>query len=207
VEVMQSHPERVHSADVKKLRVIAQATQHMTSLMNDLLLLARADQAIPSETKTLVPLHELLEELEEGFQPKAVLAGLHLQVEPLSPTWVRGNAVQLSRVFLNLLENAIKYTPSGGSICLSMIQKEAIALITVSDTGIGIDPAHLPQVFDRFWQADSSRSRKAGGTGLGLAIAQVIIEAHNGKITAKSQLGVGTCFQVELPSTDLDTYD
>ena len=66
---------------------------------------------------------------------------------------------------------------------------------------------NLPQVFDRFWRADSSGSRKAGGTGLGLVIAQAIVEAHRGKITVKSQLGVGTCFQVELPSTDLDTSD
>jgi signal transduction histidine kinase len=203
LEVMQSHPERVHSADVKKLAMMTQATQHMAHLMDDLLLLARADQNLKMTGTTLIPLHELLEDLAEGYQSKAALAGLHLQTESLNSSWVQGNAEQLSRVFLNLLDNAIKYTPSGGTLRLSLVQKEAIAQVRITDTGIGINSAHLPQIFDRFWQADPSRSRKAGGTGLGLAIAQAIVEAHSGKIIVQSQLGVGSCFQVELPSQSI----
>ncbi len=202
VEVMQTHPERIHRADVKKLRMMAQATQHITDLMEDLLLLARADDdALQGIERTQsVPLHDLLEDLVELLQTKIETAGLALEMQMLTPIWAEGNLSQLSRVFLNLLDNAILYTPSGGSISLSLTQAPAIALITIRDTGIGIDAAHLPHIFDRFWRADPSRSRQTGGTGLGLAIAQAIVIAHGGKLTVKSQLGVGSCVQVELPS-------
>jgi signal transduction histidine kinase len=204
VEVMQSHPERIHVADSSKLKVIGKATQYMTDLMEDLLLLARADaDVLPSVSRRqLVPLHEQLEDLTELLQLKIEKAELHLQIESFPQIWTEGSAAQLSRVFLNLLENAIAYTPKGGSIELSLTQTHAIALVTIRDTGIGIDPAQLPYIFDRFWRADQSRSRKTGGTGLGLAIAQSIVTAHRGRITVKSQLGVGSCFQVELPSID-----
>lgn len=102
-------------------------------------------------------------------------------------------------MFLNLLENAIAYTPKGGKIDLALRQVNAIALVTIRDTGLGIDSAQIPYIFDRFWRVDQSRSRQTGGTGLGLAIAQSIIQSHRGRITVKSQLGVGSCFQVELP--------
>jgi signal transduction histidine kinase len=204
VDVMQSHPERVHDADVRKLRVIDQATQHMTHLMEDLLLLARADYEALERVERLnpVPLHELLEDLVELLQPKVESAGLQLQFEPLSQSWGEGSLTQLSRVFLNLLENAIAYTPKGGRIYITLSQTNAITLITIRDTGIGIDSVDLPHIFDRFWRADRSRSRQTGGTGLGLAIAQSIIHAHHGRMTVTSQLGVGSCFQVELPRID-----
>lgn len=200
VEVMQSHPERIHAADIGKFKVMGQATQYMTHLTEDLLLLARAEEHLPlSAGQHLVPLHEQLEDLVELVQPKLEEAGLHLRIEPFSQSWVKGDGTQLSRVFLNLLENAIAYTPEGGSIELSLTQTPAIALVTVRDTGMGIDSAQLPYIFDRFWRADRSRSRKTGGTGLGLAIAQSIVNAHRGRITVKSELGIGSCFQVELP--------
>jgi signal transduction histidine kinase len=202
VAVMQTHPERVHTADVRKLKMMAQATAHMTDLMEDLLLLARADDdALRGADRTHpVPLHNLLEDLVELLLPKVEAAGLQLQMDPLTPLWAEGNGSQLSRVFLNLLENAILYTPRGGSIALALTQANSTALIALRDTGIGIDAAHLPHIFDRFWRADPSRSRQTGGTGLGLAIAQAIVTAHHGKLTVTSQLGVGSCFQVELPS-------
>jgi signal transduction histidine kinase len=202
VEVMQSHPERVHSADVKKLAIMNQATQHMTYLIEDLLLLASADNETIQRTEslTLIPLHDLLANVVEESQLKATSHGLAFHTELLSKGWVLGNTIQLRRVFLNLLDNAIKYTPSGGTISLLLNQLDEAIFVSVSDTGIGIHQEQLPKVFDRFWQAEQSRSRQAGGTGLGLAIAQAIIKAHHGKITVKSQLGSGSCFRVELPS-------
>jgi signal transduction histidine kinase len=201
VDVLQSHPERVHAADLGKLKVMALATAHMTHLMEDLLLLARADYEALERAERLNPvaLHELLEDLVDLLQPKLESAGLHLQFEPFNPVWVEGSSSQLSRVFLNLLENAIAYTPKGGKIDLALRQVNAIALVTIRDTGLGIDSAQIPYIFDRFWRVDQSRSRQTGGTGLGLAIAQSIIQSHRGRITVKSQLGVGSCFQVELP--------
>jgi signal transduction histidine kinase len=202
VEVIQSHPERVHSADVRKLIIMNQATQHMTYLIDDLLLLASADNETirKAESLTLISLHELLARLAEESQLKAASHGLKLHTDLHEKAWVLGNTVQLSRVFLNLLDNAIKYTASGGSIELALSQSDGSVAVGVSDTGVGIQPAQLPKVFDRFWRAEQSRSRGTGGTGLGLAIAQAIVKAHHGKITVKSELGSGSCFRVELPS-------
>lgn len=202
VEVIQSHPERVHSADVRKLAIIDQATQHMTYLIDDLLLLASADNDTIQRTEslTLVPLHELLASLGEESQLKANSHGQKLHTDLHEKAWVLGHPVQLRRVFLNLLDNAVKYTSQGGIIHLSLSQSDESVFVRVTDTGIGIQPEQLPKIFDRFWQAEPSRSREAGGTGLGLAIAQAIVEAHHGKITVKSELGSGSCFRVELPS-------
>ncbi|MFB8788464.1 MAG: HAMP domain-containing sensor histidine kinase [Potamolinea sp.] len=201
VEVMQSHPERVHPSDLKKLMVMAQATQQMSHLIEDLLLLARADNQVRDNGKAhlRVPVHEIIEDLVELFSDRAHAAGIHLQIESLCESWVQGDAAQLRRVCLNLLDNAIKYTSQKGSVHVALTQKGAIAVFSVRDTGVGIAAEHLPRVFDRFWRADQSRSRQVGGTGLGLAIAQAIVAAHHGKITVKSQLGVGSCFQIELP--------
>jgi signal transduction histidine kinase len=201
VEVIQSHPERVHSADVRKLTIMDQAAQHMTDLINDLLLLASADNDTiqRTESSTLIPLHKLLADLAEASQLKATSHGLKFHTD-LHEGWVLGNTVQLRRVFLNLLDNAIKYTSYGGTIHLSLSQSNEMVFVSVTDTGVGIQPEQLPKVFDRFWRAEQSRSRAAGGTGLGLAIAQAIVNAHHGKITVKSELGSGSCFRVELPS-------
>jgi signal transduction histidine kinase len=202
VEVMQSHPERVHSADVKKLAIMNQATQHMTYLIEDLLLLARADNDTMQgvENLTLIPLHDLLNDLVDEFQLKATSSGLTLRMKFTNNSWVLGNAVQIRRVFANLLDNAIKYTPLGGTIHLSINLQDEAVVVDVTDTGIGIEAEHLTKVFDRFWRAEESRSRQANGTGLGLAIAQAIVKAHHGHIAVKSQLGSGSCFRVELPS-------
>jgi signal transduction histidine kinase len=202
VEVMQSHPERVHSADVKKLAIMNQATQHMTYLIEDLLLLARADNDTMQgvENLTLIPLHDLLKDLVDEFQLKATSSGLTLRMKFTNNSWVLGNAVQIRRVFANLLDNAIKYTPLGGTIHLSIYLQDEAVVVDVTDTGIGIEAEQLTKVFDRFWRAEESRSRQANGTGLGLAIAQAIVKAHHGHITVKSQLGSGSCFRVELPS-------
>lgn len=203
VEVMQSHPERVHPADVKKLETIASATQQMGNLVDDLLLLARTDTTahLPG-TAISIPLDELLEDLVLSLQPQAITKGVALTLSELPEIQVRGDAVQLRRLFVNLIENALHYTPVGGTVKVSSMELDSShesALIQVQDTGIGIAPDHLPYIFDRFWRADQARSRREGGTGLGLAIAKAIAQIHGGKITVTSQVGVGSCFQVELP--------
>lgn len=211
IQVMQSHPERVHPADHRKLLIIAQATQQMSTLVEALLVLARTESAMPqTKASHTIPLHEVLAELLEWFQPQAIAAGVQLQLNTVEKSWVKGDTMQLRRVFLNLCDNAIRYTPPGGSIQIALRQKEVaalpvakkVAIITVQDTGIGIAADHLPYLFDRFWRVEESRTRKAGGSGLGLAIVQAIITAHHGTITVTSQLQYGSCFRVELPSAN-----
>jgi signal transduction histidine kinase len=108
-------------------------------------------------------------------------------------------------MLLNLVTNAIKYTPAGGTVALRLAQEDGAVVFTVADTGIGIAPGDLPHIFDRFWRADPARSRTGDrpGTGLGLAITKWIAEAHGGSITVQSRPGRGSVFTVRLPRETL----
>lgn len=201
IEVMQSHPERVHAADQPKLEAIASATAEMSQLVDDLLWLARTDGDLTTQsTWVLIPLHELLEEVVDGYTAAAQQKHLRLTATLKPDSLVYGDASQLKRLFLNLLANALHYTPEGGAVTITALRHDHWATVEIEDTGIGIAPDQLPLVFDRFWRADPARSRRDGGVGLGLAIAQAIAHRHGGEISVRSQLGVGSCFQVRLPT-------
>ncbi|GAB4436990.1 MAG: hypothetical protein OHK0035_24690 [Cyanobacteria bacterium J069] len=202
VDVLQSHPERVHPADVQKLAAIASATNQMSQLVDDLLLLARHDGNLSalSSSFTPIPLDELLEELMDSYEPQAMAKAIALKAHLNAHSLVKGEAGQLRRLFSNLLSNAIQYTPAGGQITLTTRADDGWAWVDVRDTGMGIAPEQIPHVFDRFWRADPARSQREGGTGLGLAIAQSIAHDHHGQITVRSQLGAGSTFQVKLPA-------
>lgn len=207
VDVMLSHPERIHPADVKKMDAIASALKQMTRLVEDLLILARTDNSSHPSEWVALPLDELLEDLIELWLPQAEAKDIILRADALAPAMrsiiapvtVQGDPFLLQRLFANLLENALNYTPPGGKVTLSLEQQEDWIAVSIQDTGIGIAPEHLPLVFDRLWRADKARTRRAGGSGLGLAIAKSIAEQHQGQILVTSQLNVGSCFQVLLP--------
>ena len=110
-----------------------------------------------------------------------------------------GDHKRLSQVFLNLLDNAIKYTPEGGSITVNAAGKEKVAQIDISDTGIGISEKDLPRIFERFYRVDKARSRELGGTGLGLSIVKHIVQAHDGQVWVQSILGQGSTFSFTIP--------
>jgi signal transduction histidine kinase len=201
VEVMQSHPERIHAGDIGKLESIHQATAQMSQLVDDLLLLARSDSTGTVSNQLLIPLDELLEDLIEALQPQAATKQIQLigSMPINSSIRVRGDASQLRRLFANLLDNALDYTPPQGKVQVTVVVTSISIIVKVQDTGIGIAPEHIPLIFDRFWRADQARSQRDGGAGLGLAIAQTIAQAHGGEISVTSQLNVGSCFQVRLP--------
>jgi signal transduction histidine kinase len=198
VEVMQSHPERIHPADVAKVAAIADSTQQMSQLVNDLLWLARLDNQTPSSTSILIPLDELLEDLADQYGLLAQAAGLSFKTDLKATGTVRGEIDQLKRLFTNLLDNALKYTPAGGTITLRCQHQEAQVLVEIIDTGVGIAPAHLPRIFDRFWRADPVRSYR-DGSGLGLSIVQRIARRHQAQLAVTSDLGQGTTVQIRLP--------
>ena len=126
---------------------------------------------------------------------KAILVTCHAA----APVWVTGDAMRLKQVIVNLVDNAIKYTPDGGRIEVSLQAQEEQAVLSVADTGIGIPVESLPFVFDRFYRADKARSRESGGTGLGLAIVKAICTAHNGVVSVESSENKGSTFKVQLP--------
>lgn len=201
IEVMRNHPERIHPKDAKKLASIASATTQMSHLAQDLLFLARAeaDVSTPAREWKPISLNKVLQNLVELFEPIAQEKKITLKYQNVATVSVMGDEAQLTRLISNLLENSLQYTSVGGQIILTLTKHNRSALVSVKDTGIGIDREQLPYIFDRFWRADKARSRREGGTGLGLAIAQTIAQRHGGKIAVSSQVGVGSCFQVRLP--------
>ena len=128
--------------------------------------------------------------------------GLRVAREASAPLWVEGDRSRLKQVIVNLLDNAIKYTPSGGSIRLTATAQNGAAVLLVEDTGIGIPPESLPRVFDRFFRVDDARSRIVDGAGIGLSIVKAICAAHQGRVEVESTLGVGSRFTVILPILD-----
>jgi signal transduction histidine kinase len=133
-------------------------------------------------------------------ETRMLSGGQKLSLLDLDQIQVQGDPDRLKQLLLILVDNAIKYTPEAGEIRLTLRLEAGSALVTVSDSGIGIDPEDLPHLFDRFYRADRARARDHGGTGLGLAIAKWIAERHGGQITVESAPGNGTTFSVRLPA-------
>jgi signal transduction histidine kinase len=144
-----------------------------------------------------------LEEIARSAARSATLlaesAGLRLRAETQGPLVVDADAERCREVMLALLDNAVKYTPAGGSIILRSCVEQGAAVISVSDTGIGIVAGDIPRVFDRFYRVDKARSRAMGGAGLGLSIAREIMDAHGGTLILESEPGRGTTATMRLP--------
>ncbi len=190
-------------------------SERMAALVSDLLLLARVDASASSRGARAALLDEQLtwrrEPVEvdqlamEVFrygraQLRARHKDLSLIISNLEPVTVLADPGQLRQLALILLDNAIKYTPTGGKIRISVTRNGSRAAFSVSDTGIGIDPADRPHIFERFYRADRARERDEHGSGLGLAIAKWIAEAHGGEMSVHSQPGQGSTFTALLPA-------
>ncbi len=176
-------------------------TERMKRLVDDLLLLARADEGFKFQTQ-LVELDTILLDV---YRQARVMAngGVKVLIGNEDQAQVMGDPDRLKQLFLNLMDNAIKYTPNDGEVTLSLERDSQWVRVSVADTGVGIPPEDLPRIFDRFYRVDKSRTRESsngkGGTGLGLAIAKWVTEAHGGRIEVFSELSKGTTFTVWLP--------
>jgi heavy metal sensor kinase len=191
--------ERSREEYRKSLEIVSQETAHMSSIINKLLVLARADSGKERLSLKPVDLNRLLTEIASDFEVLCDEKSLHFKLELRDDITIQGDEIKLRELFLNLLDNAVHYTPAGGSITLSLTGNENTAIIAVKDTGIGIAEEHLPYIFKRFYRVEKTRSHNEGGAGLGLAICQGIAELHGGKITVQSQPGAGSTFSVLLP--------
>ena len=169
----------------------------LSTLVADLLFLARSDSGNVHISRAPVNLTSVLHDAGAALQALAETSHTALVFSAAADVWTQGSASMLFRLIFNLGENAIKYTPDGGSVELTLEQTEGRAKLCVKDTGPGIAPEEQKHIFDRFYRADPARSR--GGTGLGLALARSIVLAHNGQISVNSILGKGSCFIVQLP--------
>lgn len=185
----QDNPE----VRMRFLQVLEKETERMVKLVKDLLVLSQMDSQETQWSKEQVDLNELVVEVMEQVELEARLRGIKIISNlPSSELMAFLDRDKIRQVILNLLDNAIKYTPAGGKIEVRAFSENKRVCVSVKDTGVGIPPEEVDRVFERFYRVDKTRSRDSGGTGLGLSIARQIVEAHGGRIYLTSQLKEGT---------------
>jgi len=179
----------------ESIRVLEAEMTKMTRIVNDLLILAEVESGQLDREQTVSLKELLLDAHERALQ---LAGGRQVVIERQEDLWVKGDAHRLDQLIGNLVGNAIKYTPEGGTITLSLYQDGDWARLDVADTGMGIPAEHLPHIFERFYRVDKAHSRRSGGSGLGLAIVKGIAEQHGGKVSVTSEPGKGSTFSVWL---------
>lgn len=181
------------------LKIIYEETQRVERLVQDLFVLAQADAGMSNVHRETVDLAELAGQVTERFRPRAEEKGIVLAMRKKPAPQTEVDPMRIEQAVVNLLDNALRYTPAGGSVTVNVGAKGEGVEITVQDTGPGIPSEELPYIWDRLHRVDKSRSREYGGAGLGLSIVKHIAELHGGRVTAESRPGSGTTMRLELP--------
>jgi len=188
-------------ADVRRdflAKVLANA-RRMQQLVDDLLDLSRIESGSWAPHPERMPLASLIDDVWSALAPRAAEGSLRL-VTRLDPEETVAADPQAARQILgNVLDNAVRYTPAGGTVTVTAGRGAGGVWVEIADTGVGIPGEHLPRIFERFYRVDPARSRELGGTGLGLAIVKHLVEAHGGRVEARSALGAGTTIRIVLP--------
>ena len=185
--------------DYKRLLVSSlEEVDRMTRIIDDLLFLSKADPRDVRMNIEDIPLRDLVIEVFMDMKIFADKKGIDLEVKDLADVRVKGDELKLRRMFLNIVENGIKYTQKGGRVEVSSLANDGYVQVDVKDNGVGISADDLKYIFDRFYQADRSR-RREGGSGLGLSISRWIAEAHKGSIHVESRPSEGSLFSIKLP--------
>jgi heavy metal sensor kinase len=179
------------------LQSILDESKKVGTLLEDLLTLARFDSSSTTLAKEPADISLAVEEIIEDMQILAYQKGIVIEFTCQDGMIIPIDRPRLARSFINILDNAIKYTPENGRISVEVVRVDHSVAITISDTGVGIPEADLPHIFDRFYQVDKSRS--TAGFGLGLSISRSIIEAHGGSVSVRSAENQGTSFRISLP--------
>jgi signal transduction histidine kinase len=186
------------AADLFLPQVLAQVDR-LALLVQQLLDQTRAESGQLRLNLREIDLEEVAHPIVASFEPQAANKGLRLELRAMRPVSVEADPDRLSQVFVNLIDNAIRHTPTGGSVTVELDANGNDAIMRVRDTGDGIPYRDIPHIFERFYVVDRSRTRESGGAGLGLAIVKGIIDAHGGTVATESMLGRGTLFTVRLP--------
>lgn len=196
VDGIVTEPDEIHES----LSIVLDETKRLNRLVNELLSVARMDAEGLTVEKSVQPIDTLLNKMQQKYQSHAESLGLSINLNPNTheQLWYY-DLDRIEQVLTNLIDNATRYTEAGDAITISYGETETENILYITDTGSGIAPEHLQQVFERFYKVDSSRKRGKQGTGLGLFICRMIIDEHGGSIDVKSKLGKGTTFIVKLP--------
>jgi signal transduction histidine kinase len=197
--------DNVYQPTPEHIQAMLDETQMLSRLVEDLQTLSLAEAGQLHLRMEPVDVAELLADVGTSFSGPFEASGVNLQVQTVGlpeDLLITGDVERLDQVLSNLMGNALRHTPAGGSVFLKAAATPQEVQITVRDNGEGISPDDLPYVFDRFWRGDKSRQRQSGaGSGLGLAIAKQFIQAHGGTISVESQFGNGTTFTIDLPQS------
>jgi two-component system, OmpR family, phosphate regulon sensor histidine kinase PhoR len=182
------------------VQIIYDESERLSHLVLDLLELSKMESGHSVFRFTRVNISELVDTAAARLQNQATQSGIDLFVHtPESPVFADVAPERITQVLINLIGNAIAYTPAPGRIDVSVLDADEEVTVEVADTGIGIPKADIPRIFERFYRVDKDRSRNTGGTGLGLAIVKHILEAHRGTIKVTSEVGRGSTFSFTLP--------
>ena len=201
LEVLLDEAEGMSEEHQRFLATIQRNALRLNRLVTDLLDLTRSDVGVLVLERDEVDLPELVRQAVEGIEPAAATAGLRLDLDVVAVLPLFGDGVRLAQVIDNVVGNAVKYTPDGGTVEVRLTERDGHAVLRISDTGIGIPAAERERLFERFFRASTATDQNIAGTGLGLAISKTIIEAHGGTIAAHPREPRGTTFSVELPLT------
>ncbi len=196
IQLLNQHQDMEEEERSAIFRDVNNEVYQMKRLIDDLLLLAQADRGLQVD-KEPFEFNDLF--LEVYREAKAMSTGQSIRLGNVDVGTIFGDRHRLKQLFLNLAQNAVRYTPAGGEIVFSWQKENNWAVAFIKDSGIGIAPENLPHIFERFYRTEKARSRAGGGTGLGLSIAQWVAEAHRGTIEVESEPGQGTTFTVRLP--------
>lgn len=201
IETMLDDPKMPRGETIRILEVMDQHSKRLGLLANDLLTLARLESGTSTVQLSEIDLLRFLSDLVRDWGKKFGTKNLEPIVEVSDDcSTIRADEERLREVFDNLLDNAVKYSGNGTAIRLAGERRNGEAILTVSDSGVGIGREDLPRIFERFYRADKARSRELGGTGLGLSIVKHIVQLHGGRVEAESELGKGTTIRVVLPA-------
>lgn len=194
--VMESPDDE--AADLFLPQALAQVDR-LASLVQQLLEQARAESGQLRLHLREIDLERVAHPIVASFEPQAANKGVHLELISMRPVRVEADPDRLAQVFVNLIDNALRHTPAGGSVTVELDATGNDAIMRVRDTGVGIPYRDIPHIFERFYVVDRSRTRESGGAGLGLAIVKSVVDAHGGTVMTESMLGAGTVFTVRLP--------
>lgn len=194
--VVMAHDDE--TADLFLPQALAQVDR-LAELVQQLLDQTRAESGALVLNLREVELEDVAGPIVGSFEPQASNKGVELQLLPVRPVRVEADADRLAQIFVNLIDNAIRHTPSGGRVKVELDARGSDAVVRVRDNGAGIPYRDLPRIFERFYVVDRSRTRESGGSGLGLAIVKGIVDAHGGSISAQSTLGRGTTVTIRIP--------
>jgi two-component system phosphate regulon sensor histidine kinase PhoR len=202
VEALLEGAMNDHKQAERFLKIIAKHSDRLNSIIEDLLILSRLEED-RERKETSFEVTDLKAVLASAIELSSIKAEeKQMRIELVCQDHARAkiNAALLEQAMVNLIDNAIKYSPPGSTIRITTEQKGKQTTISVQDNGCGIAQEHLPRIFERFYVVDKSRSRKLGGTGLGLAIVKHIAQVHGGSVTVESSLGKGSTFTIHLPA-------